>query len=212
MTDSKVYRPYFATATDARVVQTRAALREALLELLDQKPLEDITIREIAATAGIGYTTFFRHHTNKADLLNDIAAVEIQKLFALTLPAFDATDTRAGALALCHYVAEHRALWSRLLAGGAAPQLRDEFLRLTRQFAKRQSSGRDWLPAEVGVIFGASSTMELLTWWLQQAEPIPVEQLAAIHERLVVRPLVEMELREMDRENVLFTSSESLMP
>lgn len=191
MSESKVYRPYFATTTDARVVQTRAALREALLELLDSKPLEEITIREIAATAGIGYTTFFRHHTSREDLLNDIAAVEIQKLFDLTLPAFDATDTRAGALALCNYVAEHRALWSRLLAGGAAAKLREEFLGKTREFASVQGSHHDWLPPELGSIFGASSTLELLIWWLQQEEPISVEQLATIHERLVVRPLLE---------------------
>lgn len=191
MTRSKVFRPYFATTTDARVLQTRAALRGALLELLDQKPLEEITIREIAATAGVGYTTFFRHHTSREDLLNDIAAIEIQTLFELTLPAFDATDTRAGALALCNYVAEHRALWSRLLSGGAASKLRDEFLRITREFAQTQVSGRDWLPPEIGVIFGATSTLELLAWWLQQEDPIPAEQLAAIHERLVVRPLME---------------------
>ena len=191
MTESKVYRPYFATTTDARVVQTREVLRQALLELLDSKPLDEITIREIAATAGIGYTTFFRHHTSKEDLLDDIAADEIQKLFELTLPAFDATNARAGALALCSYVAEHRALWSRLLAGGAAARLRDEFLRKTREFAAVHGSRHDWLPPELGSIFGASSTLELLTWWLQQEDPIPVEQLATIHERLVVRPLLE---------------------
>jgi len=191
MTNSKVFRPYFATAKDARVVQTRIALREALLALLEGKPLEDITIREIAATAGIGYTTFFRHHTSKEDLLNDIAEAEIQKLFDLTLTAFDPADNRAGALALCRYVAEHRALWSRLLVGGAAAKLREEFLRKTRELAADLGSRHDWLPPEMGSIFGASSTLDLLAWWLQQEDPIPVEQLATIHERLVVRPLME---------------------
>lgn len=190
MNESKVYRPYFATTNHARVVQTRKVLRQALLELLDEKPLEEITIREIAATAGIGYTTFFRHHTSKQELLNDIAEEEIVKLFELTLPALSATDTRAGALALCRYVAEHRALWSRLLTGGAAGKLREEFIRLTREFAAQHGSDHDWLPPEVGVIFGASATIELLTWWLQQKQPIPVEQFATIHERLIVRPLM----------------------
>ena len=190
MKESKVYRPYFATTTDARVLQTREALRQALLELLDEKPLDEITIREIAATAGIGYTTFFRHHTSKQELLDDIAADEIQKLFDLTLTAFNPTDNRAGALALCHYVADNRALWSRLLAGGAAAKLREEFLRKTQEMAAELGSLHDWLPPEMGSIFGASSTLDLLTWWLQQEDPIPVEQLATIHERLVVRPLM----------------------
>lgn len=191
MKNSKVYRPYFATASDARVVQTRQALRQALLKLLDDKPLEAITIREIAETAGVNYTTFFRHHKGKKELLDDIAASEIQALFELTLPALDSTDTLAGALALCSYVAEHRTLWRRLLTGGAAGTLREAFITMTRDFAAEHGSDHDWLPPEVGVILGASGTIELLAWWLQQDDPLPVEQLATIHERLVVRPLME---------------------
>ena len=193
MKQSKVYRPYFATTSDPRVVQTRETLRQALLELLDKKPLDEITIREIAATAGIGYTTFFRHHTSKEELLNDIAAAEIVKLFELILPAFNETDTRAGAMALGRYVEAHRELWSRLLTGGAAGKLREEFTRLTREFAAVHGAIHDWLPSEVGSIFGASATIELLTWWLQQENPIPVEQFATIHERLIVRPLMTTE-------------------
>lgn len=172
-----------------------------MLKLLDDKPLDGITIREIAATAGINYTTFFRHHTSKEELLNEIASAEIRTLFEMTLPTLDATDTRASALALCRYVAEHRTLWSRLLTGGAATRLREEFIRLTREFAASHGADHAWLPPEVGVIFGAGSTFELLTWWLQQENPIPVEQLAMIHERLIVRPLLEgdknMDTRKM---------------
>lgn len=190
MTQSKVYRPYFATIKDARVLQTRKALREALLQLLDEKPLEEITIREIANVAGVNYTTFFRHHPGKQELLDDIAAAEVQKLSELTMPAIMATDTHASTMALWVYVAEHRALWSRLLNGGAAARLREEFLRMTRDIAQAHGADDGWLPAEVGVIFGAGSTLDLLSWWLQQEDPIDVEQLASIHERLVVRPLL----------------------
>ncbi len=191
MKQSKVYRPSFATASDPRVRQTREALRGALLDLLQEKPLEAITIRDIAATAGIGYTTFFRHHRSKEELLDDVAAAEIKALFELTLPALGDTDTRAGALALCHYVAQHRALWTSLLTGGAAGRLKEAFIRLTREFAEEHGSDHDWLPPEVGVILGASGTLELLTWWLQQDAPLPVEQLATIHERLIVKPLMQ---------------------
>ena len=59
MKHGKIYRADYSTATDARVHQTRAAIRKAFLHLLDQKPLEQITVREITSAAGIGYTTFF---------------------------------------------------------------------------------------------------------------------------------------------------------
>lgn len=190
MKHGKIYRADYSTATDARVHQTRAAIRKAFLHLLDQKPLEQITVREITSAAGIGYTTFFRHHPSKEDLLNEIAASEIKHLIELALPVLGALDSRKATLAMCSYVAEHRALWSTLLTGGAANVLRDEFIRLSLQVAASWKSTSAWLPAEVGVILVTSGTIELLAWWLKQKKPIPVEQLAVIFDRTVISPIV----------------------
>ncbi|MGH8629312.1 MAG: TetR/AcrR family transcriptional regulator, partial [Burkholderiales bacterium] len=116
----KLYQPHLSTLQDRRAVRTREALRAALLELLETTPLEQITIRDIAARAGIGYATFFRHHPTKESLLDDVAAEQIGRLVELSVPLLDFRDTRAASRALCSYVDEHRALWSRLLTGGAA--------------------------------------------------------------------------------------------
>ena len=69
-------------ADDPRTVRTREALRNALLRLLERKPLEQITIREIVAHAKISYVTFFRHHPTKEALLHDIAAEQVRLLQA----------------------------------------------------------------------------------------------------------------------------------
>jgi len=190
MTQGKIYRADYSTATDARVHQTRAAIRKAFLQLLDQKPLEQITIREITAAASIGYTTFFRHHPSKEELLNEIAAAEIKQLIEMALPVLGPINSREATLAMCSYVAEHRVLWSTLLTGGAANVLREEFIRLSLQVAASWKSKNDWLPAEVGVILVTSGTIELLAWWLKQKDPIPVEHLATIFDRTVISPIV----------------------
>src|ERR1700759_5154503 len=80
------YRPHLKTAKDARAVRTRAALREAMLQLLGTQALDDITILDLCQTAGIGYTTFFRHHPTKQALLEDVAAEEMAQLINLTVP------------------------------------------------------------------------------------------------------------------------------
>ena len=120
----KIHKPHLSTARDARAVRTRKALRQALLRLLDLKPLEQITIRDISEVARVGYTTFFRHHPTKDSLLNDVAADEMGRLVGLALSVADTTsDTRSASIALCTYVDEHRKLWSTLLTGGAAGEL-----------------------------------------------------------------------------------------
>ncbi|HAG94453.1 MULTISPECIES: TetR/AcrR family transcriptional regulator [unclassified Ketobacter] len=190
MTQGKIYRADYSTAKDARVHQTRAAIRKAFLKLLDKKPLEQITVREIASAASVGYTTFFRHHTSKEALLNEIAATEIKHLIELALPVLGTIDTRNAALAMCGYVAEHRALWSTLLTGGASNVLREEFIRLSLQVAASWNGNNKRLPPELGVILVTSGTIELLAWWLKQKNPIAVEELAIIFDKTVVSPVV----------------------
>src|SRR5262245_56777434 len=122
-------------AMDARMLRSREALRNGLLELLERKSLEQITIRDIVARSNIGYATFFRHHATKEALLRDLAADQIDGLVNMALRALDAVDSRAACLALCAYVAERRALWSTLLTGGASGAMREEFVRIASRVA-----------------------------------------------------------------------------
>jgi AcrR family transcriptional regulator len=190
---NKILRPHLRTARDARAVRTREALRQALLRLLDLKPFEQITIREICEMADVGYTTFFRHHPTKESVLNDVAAEQIGRLVGLALPVADASDTRSASIALCTYVDEHRKLWSTLLTGGAAGAMRDEFLRLSRQIAATRARPGAWPPPDIAIILVVSSTIELLSWWLRNSKPLTIQQVAEIHERVIIAPAVNAE-------------------
>jgi AcrR family transcriptional regulator len=177
-----------APVTDMRMFRTRKALRRALLALLERKQLDQITIRDIVAEAGIGYATFFRHHASKEALLNEIAAEQVGRMMSLTLPLLDPTDTRVSCLALCNYVSKHRALWSALLSGGAAGTFRTEFIRLAKEGAANVRSS-DWLPVELGAVYGVAAAIEILAWWLRRpAGEYTAEQVAEFLDRLVVAP------------------------
>lgn len=184
------YRPHLKTAKDARAVRTREALRNAMLQLLALKPLEKITILDICQAADIGYTTFFRHHPTKESLLDDVAAGEIEHLVSLTVPIAVAEDIHAAGVALFNYVNEHRKLWSALLTGGAEAAMRNEFLRLSRKIAATRAHVNDWPPSDISTILVVSSTVELVSWWLQQKKPLAIEAVATIYERIIIQPHV----------------------
>ena len=189
----KIHRPHLSTARDARAVRTRESLRRALLRLLDLKPLDQITIRDVCEVAEVGYTTFFRHHPTKESLLNDVAAEQIGRLVGLAMSVLDTSDTRSASMALCTYVDERRKLWSTLLTGGAAGAMRDEFMRLSTQIAATRARPGVWPPADIAITLVVSSTIELLTWWLRDKKPLTVEQVAEIHERVIITPAVSAE-------------------
>jgi len=189
----KILRPHLRTARDARAVRTREALRQALLRLLDLKPLEQITIRDICEVADVGYTTFFRHHPTKESLLNEVAAEQMGRLVGLALSVADTSDTRSASIALCTYVDEHRKLWRTLLTGGAAGAMRDEMMRLSRQIAATRAQPGTWPPADIAITLAVSSTIELLSWWLRDRRPLTIEQVAEIHDRVIITPVVKAE-------------------
>ena len=177
--------------SDPRAVRSRQALHDALLALLEAKPLEQITIRDIVAQAGIGYTTYFRHYPTKEALLDDVAAEQISSLINLSMQVMDTHDLRAGSMALFTYVKAQRPLWITLLNGGAAATIRDEFLRQAREIAGARAPSESWLPTDVGFILIVSGTIELLSWWLRQRKPLPIDQIAEMHDRVVVSPVID---------------------
>lgn len=55
-----------------RIALTKRLLQEALLRLMNKKPLEKITITELCKEAGINRTTFYRHFNVPGDVLMDM--------------------------------------------------------------------------------------------------------------------------------------------
>ncbi|HEX7873400.1 MAG TPA: helix-turn-helix domain-containing protein [Sphingobium sp.] len=173
--------------TDARIVRSREGLRTALLDLLQEAPLERITIRDIAARAGVGYNTYFRHYPGKEALLDDLAAAEIAALCDLTLPIYETADARQACVAVCAFVESHRALWSALLNGGAEGKVRQEMLRhaLAAPATRAREGG---LPGDLGPLLTIGSMVELLGWWLRQAEAYSAEEIGGIMHRIIIVP------------------------
>jgi AcrR family transcriptional regulator len=176
---------------DPRTVRSRQALHRAFLELLEHTPIDRITIRDIAAQSGVGYTTFFRHHPSKEAMLSEIVHEQIAHFLSLAVPVLDAGDIKAASTAIFRYVDEHRALWTTLLTGGAAATVREEFLRLARDVAAERLPKGKWVPADIGLALIVSGTIELLTLWLRQSDPLPIKRIVDIYTRIIVMPPME---------------------
>lgn len=58
--------------SDLRVVKTRRVIRNALFELMGEKPLPKITISEICARAEINRKTFYRHYREVGDVITEL--------------------------------------------------------------------------------------------------------------------------------------------
>lgn len=64
--------------TDPRIVRTRAALINALIELMDEEHFNSITVNDLVERAQITRGTFYKHFNDKADFINKITNDIIQ--------------------------------------------------------------------------------------------------------------------------------------
>jgi AcrR family transcriptional regulator len=172
--------------TDARKLRSRDALYAAFLKLLERKNLDQISIREIAAAAGVGHATFYRHYPGKEALLNDLAADEIRRLVNLTLPVMKSESTQAACAALCTHVFGNRKLWTTLLTGGAASAVKVELLAISRNIAAGMDNhSLGPAMAELKTILSVNAIMETLAWWLRQRKPLSPARVACILEEII---------------------------
>jgi AcrR family transcriptional regulator len=178
---------------DARVVRTREALRQAMVDLAAERPLEAITVRAIAARAGVGYATFFRHYPDKDALLADVADRLIREFLQRVAPLLTEHDRAAAARTMCDFVMEHLAIYQALLAGGSGETVRAEMLRQTLKTMAATRKRRPDGPFDDLMLFHlVSAILNLLTWWLRHLDEIDAETMAEIIERTVLTPVVAL--------------------
>ncbi|MBQ9507380.1 MAG: TetR family transcriptional regulator C-terminal domain-containing protein [Clostridia bacterium] len=60
------------TKTDRRVLYTKMFLKESLLELMKEKPVDKITPTELCRKANINRNTFYTHYYTPRDVLSEI--------------------------------------------------------------------------------------------------------------------------------------------
>lgn len=65
---------------DLRVTVTKRLIREALLRLLEEKPLEKIKVSQLCESSGVNRATFYRHYESVHDVLREIELEFIQQM------------------------------------------------------------------------------------------------------------------------------------
>jgi AcrR family transcriptional regulator len=62
--------PMRKNQTDLRVVRTRKMIKEAFVELMEEKGFDAVTVKDITTRAGINRGTFYAHYQDKFDLMD----------------------------------------------------------------------------------------------------------------------------------------------
>ena len=80
--------------TDARVRYTRKVIQDAFLDVLKEKPISRITVKEVCDKAEINRGTFYKHYQDCYDLLDKIEEEGLRE-FEKMLASIEAAGAQA---------------------------------------------------------------------------------------------------------------------
>jgi AcrR family transcriptional regulator len=159
-----------APKLDRRISRTRDTLGDALVELMQEKTFDDITVQDVLDRAGVGRSTFYAHYRDKQDLfLSDVE--DFFELMSNLLTRHNVSVKRVAPVAeLFGHISEARDFYSALVSSGKV----NDVLELGRGYIARSIEDRLQM-ANVGlegeerkaVAYALSGNLfALLDWWI----------------------------------------------
>ena len=169
--------PYRGIAKTVRPGGTPAqkALRGALGDLLGQKPLADISVKELCATAYVARTTFYAYYENTDQVLEEIEDALVYDLIRLNDALMDPSRTDPEALLFSaetyQYVREHQKLFHALLIDHPDGRFIEKWKQGIKYHLWERLFSRDLAHnAEFILEVVASLTLSVHTWFLKNPD------------------------------------------
>lgn len=170
---------------DARVAKSKRRMRDALLRLMRQKPLADVTVTELCSEASVNRNTFYAHYASPIDVLDELMG----ELGARNAHAL-AVTRRRGSIAwlteLCANIQDEREAYAALLStpegrGYIEQEIASAYRLVMDSTAERIRND----PGHADVFaFATGGSIALIEHWLSEGATRPPEEMALLINRL----------------------------
>ena len=173
-----------------RGLVTQRELSEALIELSLIKGFPAVTIKDITDRLGVDRTTFYLHFKDKDEL---VLATQRKMFDELSSSFGEDPDLGRRLTAFFSRIGSSRKTWMALLKFDEFPRFEGRFaeyigssLALLSGGAAR-SLGEGRIPRSLASRFIVTTIRACALWWLDQAEPCAVEEIAAMTKILLFK-------------------------
>lgn len=171
---------------DRKTRYTRMALQDSLIELMKEKPITKITIKELCEKADINRTTFYAHYTDQYDLLRKIedeTLAWVSEIVTAIINKTDENETMKLLEEICQYFVENSKHLQVLMSEQGDIDFQKQLFTLIYQQcginpSPAQSGDAD--TKELHFIFVVNGSVGLIRHWLKNGLHQSAKEIAQI--------------------------------
>ncbi len=169
--------------TDRRVKRTKKALRDALLYLLEKKPITEISVTELTTLADVNRATFYFYYTDLLDMLQQIQNEAYQSFKEVISESTPSITTIEGftdyAESLLTYCKEHETLVKFIIKNDTNNQLYKQIQTLMLNNIPNSKEVFDVNnPARYSTNYILNAMVGIMIDWMDEGMKIPPHELA----------------------------------
>ena len=155
-----------------RVTMTKLLLKTALIELMQEKPFPQITIKELCERADLNRTTFYLHYADQTAVLREIENEATQK----TIEYMKNASPDAGTVEL---IERFLSYVKDMLLSGERASFKPEFIASTlSEIRENLPRYGDELHEKYVFIFLMEGSAHIITEWLRSDFDLPTAEIA----------------------------------
>ena len=176
---------------DLRVRRTRDALGKALIALIQEKPIRDITVQDVLDRAGVGRSTFYLHFRDKDDLLISQLEMFLEFMSTVLSARTDKSHRVAPVEEMFAHIGNQNKLYRVLFDSGHLKDFWDlaegYFARGIEQRLIESGRFKNLPSRELAARASALSggLLSLLRWWLDRGEKESPKEMDELFHRMV---------------------------
>ena len=169
--------------TDRRVKRTKKALGDALISLLEKKPITEISVTELTTLADVNRATFYFYYTDLLDMLQQIQNEAYQAFKEILSESTPSITTIEGftdyAESLLTYCKEHEALVKFIIKNDTNNQLYKQIQILMLNNIPNSKEVFDVNnPARYSTNYILNAMVGIMIDWMDEGMKIPPHDLA----------------------------------
>lgn len=187
---------------DRRVRKTRSLLRQALVRLMNEKSIQEITVTQLCEACDINRGTFYLHYTDVYDLLSRIEEemlTDFENVLGKLVPE-EIVGQQSPSPAMCRlfeFLADNADMCKVLLCNNGDMAFVEKVKGIVEARIMNKWSTQfecaGYADKEYVFAFIVSGCMGMLQYWLENDMPLSPLEMAGMMESILVRGLTALQ-------------------